>query len=37
MHTGILDDVLKNAAGTSPNEKNLGAVEDLLNPLLTTL
>ena len=37
MHTGILGDVLKDAVGTSLNEKNLGAVEDLLNPLLTTL
>ena len=37
MHTSIPGDVLKDAVGTSLNEKNLGAVEDLLNPLLTTL
>lgn len=37
MHTGIPGDVLKDAVGTSLNEKNLDAVEDLLNPLLTTL
>ena len=33
MHTGILHDVLKNAAATSLMEKILGAVEDLLNKL----